>query len=43
MTDSTRSVAVAMDAGMVWLFDTCLQGEPPPFPANPEIYSVQRK
>ncbi|MEK7676000.1 MAG: hypothetical protein AAB676_09235 [Verrucomicrobiota bacterium] len=35
--------ARAIDACLVWFFDTYLKGETPPFPANPEIYNVQRK
>ena len=38
-----RKPALAMDACYVWFFDTYLKGETPPFPTNPEIYSVQRK
>ncbi len=38
-----RAPALAMDACYVWFFDTYLKGEAPPFPTNPEIYSVQRK
>jgi dienelactone hydrolase len=38
-----RSPALAMEACRVWLFDTYLKGEAPPFPTNPEIYNVQRK
>ncbi len=38
-----RAPAVAINACFVWFFDTYLKGESPPFPANPEIYNVQRK
>jgi dienelactone hydrolase len=35
--------ARALDACLVWFFDTYLKGEAPPFPTNPEIYNVQRR
>ena len=38
-----RSRALAIDACLVWFFDTYLKGESPPFPTNPEIYNVQTK
>jgi dienelactone hydrolase len=38
-----RAPALAINACFVWFFDTYLKGEAPPFPANPEIYNVQRK
>jgi dienelactone hydrolase len=38
-----RGPALAINACMVWFFDTYLKGEAPPFPTNPEIYNVQRK
>jgi dienelactone hydrolase len=38
-----RKPALAINACMVWFFDTYLKGEAPSFPANPEIYNVQRK
>ena len=38
-----RKPALAIDACLVWFFDTYLKGEAPPFPTNPEIYNVQRK
>ncbi len=33
----------ALDACLLWFFDTYLKGETPPFPTNPEIYNLQRK
>ncbi len=38
-----RAPALAIEACFVWFFDTYLKGETPPFPANPQIYNVQRK
>jgi len=38
-----RTPALAKDACLVWFFDKYLKGEDRPFPANPEIYNVQRK
>ena len=35
--------ARALDACLVWFFATYLKGQTLPFPANPEIYDVQRK
>lgn len=35
--------ARAIDACLVWFFDTYLKGQAPPFPTNSEIYNVQRK
>lgn len=42
-TPAGRAPALAIDACLVWFFDTYLKGEAPPFPTNPEIYNVQRK
>jgi hypothetical protein len=39
----TRGAALAIDAGTLWLFDTYLKGEAPPFPTNAEIINAQRK
>jgi dienelactone hydrolase len=39
----TRGAALAIDAGTLWLFDTYLKGETPPFPTNPEIINVHQK
>jgi pimeloyl-ACP methyl ester carboxylesterase len=39
----TRGAALAIDAGTLWLFDTYLKGEAPPFPTNAEIINVHRK
>jgi pimeloyl-ACP methyl ester carboxylesterase len=39
----TRGAALAIDAGTLWLFDTYLKGEGPPFPTNSEIINVHRK
>ncbi|MBU6402565.1 MAG: hypothetical protein KGS61_19780, partial [Verrucomicrobia bacterium] len=38
-----RPMGVAINACLVWFFDTYLKGQTPPFPTNPEIYNVQRK
>ena len=38
-----RRPALAIDACLVWFFDTYLNGETPPFPANPELINVKRK
>lgn len=38
-----RRPALAINACMVWFFDTYLKGEAPVFPTNPEIYNVSRK
>jgi hypothetical protein len=35
-------LARATDSCDLWFFNTYLKGETPPFPANPEIYTVQR-
>ena len=35
--------ALAIDACLLWFFDTYLKGENPPFPTRPEIHSVRRK
>jgi hypothetical protein len=43
MSSDSRPGAVAVNACLVWFFDTCLKGEAPSFPANPEIFNVQRK
>jgi pimeloyl-ACP methyl ester carboxylesterase len=40
--DSRRG-AEAINACLVWFFDTYLAGTAPPFPVNPEIQDVQRK
>ena len=42
-TPQGRSPALAINACMLWFFNTYLKGETPPFPTNPEIYNVQRK
>jgi hypothetical protein len=39
----TRGASLAISAGTLWLFDTYLKGETPPFPTNSEIFNVQRK
>jgi hypothetical protein len=39
----TRGAALAIDAGTLWLFDTYLKSETPPFPTNTEIINVLRK
>ncbi|HNQ89145.1 MAG TPA: hypothetical protein PKM73_11065 [Verrucomicrobiota bacterium] len=38
-----RPSALAIDACLVWFFDSHLKGEAPPFPANAEITSLNRK
>ena len=38
-----RRPALTFDDCAVWLFDTYLKGEAPPFPTNAEIYNVQTK
>jgi dienelactone hydrolase len=38
-----RSPALAIDACLVWFFDTYLKGESPPFPTNPWIQILQKK
>jgi hypothetical protein len=38
-----RRPALAIDACLVWFFDTYLNGETPPFPTNPELINVKRK
>ncbi len=43
MTASSRSGAVAINACLVWFFDTYLKGEAPAFPLNPEIINLQQK
>jgi hypothetical protein len=43
MTSSSRQGSGAINACLVWFFDTYLKGEAPPFPTNSEIYNVQRK
>jgi hypothetical protein len=43
MTSDSRRGAEAINACLLWFFDTYLKGEAPPFPANPEITNVQRK
>lgn len=43
MTSDSRRGALAIDACLVWFFDTYLKGETPLFPTNPEIYDVRRK
>ncbi len=35
--------APAINACVVWFFDTYLKGETPAFPTHPEIYNVKRK
>ena len=42
-TGNSRPGAMAINACLVWFFDTYLKGEAPPFPTNPEIYNVQIK
>jgi predicted dienelactone hydrolase len=39
----TRGASLAIGAGTLWLFDTYLKGEAPPFPTNTEIINVHRK
>jgi pimeloyl-ACP methyl ester carboxylesterase len=39
----TRDSSLAIDAGTLWLFDTYLKSETPPFPTNTEIINVLRK
>ena len=43
LTPSARGPAEAINACLVWFFDTYLKGETPEFPTNPEIYNVHRK
>lgn len=43
MTPTSRSAALAIDAGTLWFFDTNLKGETTPFPTNTEIINVLRK
>jgi len=43
MTSSSRQGASAIDACLLWFFDTYLKGELPPFPTNSEFVNVQRK
>jgi hypothetical protein len=38
-----RGAALAIDAGTLWLFDTYLKGQTPPFPTNPEIINLYQK
>jgi len=38
-----RGPALAIDACLLWFFDTYLKGEIPAFPTNPEIFNVQMK
>ncbi len=38
-----RQPALAIDACMVWFFDTYLEGEEQPFPSNAELSSIHRK
>ena len=38
-----RLPALAIDACLVWFFDTFLNGKTPPFPSNPELINVMRK
>lgn len=39
----TRGAALAIDAGTLWLFDTYLKGQSPPFPTNTEILNLHQK
>jgi len=43
MTPTSRSAALAIDAGTLWFFDTNLKGETTPIPTNAEIINVQQK
>ena len=43
MTPTSRSAALAIDAGTLWFFDRNLKGEAPLFPTNAEIINLQRK
>jgi len=43
MTAASRPGAVAIDACLVWFFDTYLKGATPAFPTNAELINVQRK
>ncbi len=43
LTAGSRPGAVAIDACLVWFFETYLNGETPPFPTTPELLNVQRK
>jgi hypothetical protein len=38
-----RKPALAIDACLVWFFDTLLKGQEPAFPAHPELIHVNRK
>jgi dienelactone hydrolase len=38
-----RGPTLAVDACLIWFFDTYLKGEAPSFPTNSEIYNVQKK
>lgn len=43
LTPGGRRPALAIDACMVWFFDTYLKGGTPDFPQVPEIYNLKRK
>ena len=43
LTSASRPGAAAINACLIWFFDTYLKGEAPPFPSNAEIYNVRRK
>jgi hypothetical protein len=43
MTNYSRQGAVAINACLLWCFDTHLKGEAPPFPTNPEVIDIHRK
>jgi len=42
-TPASRPGAVAINASLVWFFDTYLKGESPPFPTNSPITNLKRK
>jgi dienelactone hydrolase len=42
-TPWARGPALAIDACLLWFFDTYLKGANPSFPTNREIYNVQKK
>jgi len=43
MTAASRPGAVAVNACLVWFFDTFLKGQTPAFPTNSQLINVQRK
>jgi dienelactone hydrolase len=43
LTSTSSQGATALNASLVWFFDTYLKDEAPPFPTNPAIYSFVQK